>query len=110
MGNELYERIKKKMSFDEAPECLAQLNAEVQDGSIGDAYVSVDEFADYKKYKDEYKKTGSNDSLTMSHQELGHFLTNLKDMFKELNEHSKDNTEERAMVKSAIKEIYQLFS
>ena len=73
-------------------------------------YDAVDEFADYKKYKDEYNKTGSNDSLTMSHQELGHFLTNLKDMFKELNEHSKDNTEERAMVKSAIKEIYQLFS
>lgn len=73
-------------------------------------YDAVDEFADYKKYKDEYKKTGSNDNLTMSHQELGHFLTNLKDMFKELNEHSKDNTEERAMVKSAIKEIYQLFS
>ena len=73
-------------------------------------YDAVDEFADYKKYKDEYNKTGSNDSLTMSHQELGHFLTNLKDMFKELNEHSKDNTEERAMVKSTIKEIYQLFS
>ena len=73
-------------------------------------YDAVDEFADYKKYKDEYKKTGSNDSLTMSHQELGHFLTNLKDMFKELNEHRKDNTEERAMVKSTIKEIYQLFS
>ena len=43
-------------------------------------YDAVDEFADYKKYKDEYKKTGSNDSLTMSHQELGHFLTNLKDV------------------------------
>lgn len=73
-------------------------------------YDAVDEFADYKKYKDEYKKTRSNDSLTMAHQELGHFLMNLKDMFKELNEHSKDNTEERAMVKGSIKEIYQLFS
>ena len=29
---------------------------------------------------------------------------------KELNEHSKDDIEERSMVKSAIKEIYQLFS
>ena len=47
MGNELYERIKEKMSFDEAPACLTQLDAEVQDGSIGDAYVSADEFADY---------------------------------------------------------------
>ena len=46
----------------------------------------------------------------MSKQELGHFLMNLKDMFKELNEHSKDDIEERFMVKSAIKEIYQLFS
>lgn len=35
---------------------------------------------------------------------------NLKDMFKELNEHSKDDIEERSMVKSTIKEIYQLFS
>ena len=46
----------------------------------------------------------------MSKQELGHFLMNLKDMLKELNEHSKDDIEERSMVKSAIKEIYQLFS
>ena len=46
----------------------------------------------------------------MSKQELGHFLMNLKDMFKELNEHSKDDIEERSMVKSAIKEICQLFS
>ena len=35
---------------------------------------------------------------------------NLKDMFKELNEHSKDDIEECSMVKSVIKEIYQLFS
>lgn len=46
----------------------------------------------------------------MSKQELGHFLMNLKDMFKELNENSKDDIEERSMVNSAIKEIYQLFS
>ena len=46
----------------------------------------------------------------MSKQELGHFLMNLKDMFKELNEHSKNSTEERAMIKSCIKEIYQMFS
>ena len=52
----------------------------------------------------------SSSAKDMSKQELGHFLMNLKDMFKELNEHSKDNTEERAMVKSTIKEIYQLFS
>ena len=46
----------------------------------------------------------------MSKQELGHFLMNLKDMFNKLNEHSKGDIEERSMVKSAIKEIYQLFS
>ena len=52
----------------------------------------------------------SSSAKDMSKQELGHFFMNLKDMFKELNEHSKDDIEERSMVKSAIKEIYQLFS
>ena len=52
----------------------------------------------------------SSSAKDMSKQELGHFLMNLKDMFNELNEHSKDDIEERSMVKSAIKEIYQLFS
>lgn len=73
-------------------------------------YDAVDEFADYKKYKEEFISTGSSSAKDMSKQELGHFLMNLKDMFKELNEHSKDDIEERSMVKSAIKEIYQLFS
>lgn len=73
-------------------------------------YDAVDEFADYKKYKDEFISTGSNSSKEMAHQELNHFMMNLKDMFKELNEHSKNDTEERALVKSTIKEIYQLFS
>ena len=52
----------------------------------------------------------SSSAKDMSKQELGHFLINLKDMFKELNEHSKNSTEERAMIKSCIKEIYQMFS
>ena len=73
-------------------------------------YDAVDEFADYKKYKEEFISTGSISAKDMHKQELGHFLMNLKDMFKELNEHSKDDIEERSMVKSAIKEIYQLFS
>ena len=73
-------------------------------------YDAVDEFADYKKYKEEFISTGSSSAKDMSKQELGHFLMNLKDMFKELNEHSKDDIEERSMVKSAFKEIYQLFS
>ena len=60
--------------------------------------------------KEEFISTGSSSAKDMSKQELGHFLMNLKDMFKELNEHSKDDIEERSMVKSAIKEIYQLFS
>lgn len=73
-------------------------------------YDAVDEFADYKKYKDEYVSTGNSSAKDMSKQELSHFLMNLKEMFKELNEHSRDDAEERSMVKSTIKEIYQLFS
>lgn len=71
--------------------------------------IALDEFADYKKYKEEFISTGSSSAKDMSKQELGHFLMNLKDMFKELNENSKDDIEERSMVKSTIKEIYQLF-
>jgi hypothetical protein len=72
-------------------------------------YDAVDEFADYKKYKDEYINIGSEESLNMARQELTHFMMNLKEMFKELNEHSRDNAEERALIKSGIKEIYQIF-
>ena len=52
----------------------------------------------------------SSSAKDMSKQELGHFLINLKDMFKELKKKKKNSTEERAMIKSCIKEIYQMFS
>ena len=84
---------------------------DIEETEIDDKlYDAIDEFSAYKKYKEEYMNVGSEESLKMAHQELSHFMTNLKEMFKELNEHSKDDTEERASIKSAIKEIYQLFS
>lgn len=44
----------------------------------------------------------------MSYQELGHFLTNLYDVFKELDEYSKDEVEERAMIKKQSKGILSI--
>lgn len=76
------------------------------DESLEDA---IDEYSAYLGYKKEYLKTNSKDKLDMSYQELGHFLTNLYDVFKELDEYSKDEVEERAMIKSKVKEYYQLF-
>ena len=73
-------------------------------------YDAIDEFSAYKNYKDEYIDSHNDETLKMAHQELNHFMINLKEMFKELNEHSKDSAEERSLVKSAIKEIYQMFS
>ncbi len=84
---------------------------DIEETEIDDKlYDAIDEFADYKKYKEEYISTGSSSAKDMSKQELSHFLMNLKEMFKELNEHSRDDAEERSMVKNTIKEIYQLFS
>lgn len=76
------------------------------DESLEDA---IDEYSAYLDYKKEYLETNSKDKLDMSYQELGHFLTNLYDVFKELDEYSKDEVEERAMIKSKVKEYYQLF-
>lgn len=76
------------------------------DESLEDA---IDEYSAYLGYKKEYLKTNNKDKLDMSYQELGHFLTNLYDVFKELDEYSKDEVEERAMIKSKVKEYYQLF-
>lgn len=70
---------------------------------------AIDEFNSYMDYKKEYMEDKDKDKLTMAHQELGHFLTNLYDVFKELDEYSKDIIEERAMIKSKVKEYYQLF-
>ena len=84
---------------------------DIEETEIDDKlYDAIDEFSAYKNYKDEYESTGGEDTLKMAHQELNHFMINLKDMFKELNEHSKNSPEERAMIKSCIKEIYQMFS
>lgn len=76
------------------------------DKSLEDA---IDEYSAYLDYKKEYLKTNNKDKLDMSYQELGHFLINLYDVFKELDEYSKDEVEERAMIKSKVKEYYQLF-
>lgn len=82
-----------------------QVNSHI-DESLEDA---IDEYSAYLGYKKEYLKTNNKDKLDMSYQELGHFLTNLYDVFKELDEYSKDEVEERAMIKSKVKEYYQLF-
>lgn len=70
----------------------------------------IDEFKAFKEYKELYKSNGSQETLDMAHTELGHMIKNLSDMFDELSDYTNDNIDERAMIKSAIKLMYQSFS
>lgn len=74
-----------------------------------DLYDMIDEYLGYLKYKEEYFQTNSQEKLEMSHTELSHFLTLLLEMFNEISENSKDDVDERAMIKATIKSIYQMF-
>lgn len=68
-----------------------------------------DEFTSYREYKELYNKTKQDDDLQMAHDELGHFLNNLNDVYRELAELCSDNMEECSMAKSKVKEVYQMF-
>jgi hypothetical protein len=68
-----------------------------------------DEFTSYREYKELYKKTKQDDDLQMAHDELGHFLNNLNDVYRELAEICSDNMDECSMAKSKVKEVYQMF-
>lgn len=74
-----------------------------------DLYDMIDEYLGFLKYKKEFLEDGKQEKLEMSHTELSHFLTLLSEMFGNIKEHSKDSTDEIAMIKSAIKSIYQNF-
>lgn len=68
-----------------------------------------DEFTSYREYKELYNKNKQEDDLQMAHDELGHFLNNLNDVYRELAEICSDNMDECSMAKSKVKEVYQMF-
>lgn len=68
-----------------------------------------DEFVSYKTYKEQYKRTRQDDDLQMAHDELGHFLNNVNDVYRELAKICQDDMEECSMVKAKVKEVYQMF-
>lgn len=68
-----------------------------------------DEFTSYREYKELYNKNKQDDDLQMAHDELGHFLNNLNDVYRELAKICSDNMDECSMAKSKVKEVYQMF-
>ena len=76
------------------------------DNYLADAW---DEFVSYKTYKEQYKRTRQDDDLQMAHDELGHFLNNVNDVYRELAKICQDDMEECSMVKAKVKEVYQMF-
>lgn len=70
---------------------------------------AFEEYKAYIKYKNEHKKTNRDSDLEKSHDELEHFLMAISDIFAEIEECSRDNMEERSMVKKYIKTMFQSF-
>lgn len=83
---------------------------EMEDTNVDDnLYTSLDEYKAYIQYKKEYKKSNRDTDLKKSHDELEHFLSAIFDVFAEIENNSRDNMEERSMIKKCVKSIYQLF-
>lgn len=71
---------------------------------------SLTEYEAYCHYKREYSKSHKQSDLDMAHDELNHFLTAIVDAFMEMEEVSRNDMNERTLIKGKIKEIYQSFS
>lgn len=105
-----YKKIKKLVKHDEKQE-HGYSEDKIKDTMVDERLENaVDEYGSYMAYKDTYKKSKLQSDLDMAHQELGHYLQNLVDMFVEVEKCSKDIPEERSMIKAKIKEIYQMFN
>jgi hypothetical protein len=107
---EQYDKLSKKLKHESKAELKIkeyEVEDEMVEEKLNDA---IGEYEAYSNYKEEYAKSHNKDDLDMAHQELEHFLINITDMFKDICEYSKDNVDERTLVKSRIKEIYQIFN
>lgn len=105
-----YKKIEKFIKHDE--EHKYNYKEDKIKGTMVDERLSnaEDEYSAYMSYKETYKKSKLQSDLDMAHQELGHYLQNLVDMFMEVEKTSKDNVDERSIIKAKIKEIYQMFN
>jgi hypothetical protein len=67
-------------------------------------------YQEYIYYKEEYNETHKQENLSIIHQALSTFLEGMIGAFENIEEVSRDNMEERALIKGKIKQIYQAFS
>lgn len=64
----------------------------------------------YVKHRETYENSGKQQDLDMAHKELEEFLDAVVRASEEVEEASRDCMEDRMMIKSKIKSIYQMFN
>lgn len=103
---EQYDCLKKRVNEDKDKHEYEESNYYTEDKNSDDANLA-DMFKEYQEYI-QYKK--DNQSASITYQELEHFMTNVVEVFEEIDNCSRDSLDERTLVKSRIKEIYQMFN
>lgn len=97
---EMYDCFEKELEHSEIPKEEYHMKNKSDEKNI------LDEYNNYLYYHNEYSKTGDKSNLDQAKMELGHFLSFLSDMFEEISEHTKEDMEEKSMIKAVIKNIY----
>ena len=88
----------------------------IEDSNIDDAmFDAIHEYSGYLDYKKKYMETKNEEYVTMSEQEFGHMIDNLKIALSEIDEITKEDNssqsmKERDMLKAFAKWAYQMFS
>ena len=110
-------KFKKKLEkMEEGYEHKSEKFDSVEDSNIDDAmYDAIHEFSGYMDYKKKYMETKNEEYVTMSEQEFGHMIDNLKIALTEIDEVTKkdgssQSMKERDMLKAFAKWAYQMFS
>ena len=88
----------------------------VKDSNVDNAmYDAIEEYSGYMDYKKKYIETKNSEYLTMSSDEFGHMIDNLKISLEEIDsitkeDNSQQSMKEREMLKTFAKWAYQVFS
>ena len=88
----------------------------VKDSNVDNAmYDAIEEYSGYMDYKKKYMETKNSEYLTMSSDEFGHMIDNLKIALEEIDsitkeDNSQQSMKERELLKTFAKWAYQVFS
>ncbi len=110
-------KFKKKLEkMENGSDKKAEKFEEIEDSNVDNAmFDAIHEYSGYMDYKKKYMETKNEEYITMSEQEFGHMIDNLKIALEEIDDITKkdgssQSTKERDMLKAFAKWAYQMFS